>query len=161
MRGHRGARYTLYLDVQWNILKYRSNYFSTAIDKITFNIMSGSSDITLSLESSGSTALPRLYRSSQHFPRAMSGSELRGQSVGPLYWHLPHPVPAWSKWQSCRPAEMQVRAAVTRPVQLMATWSGQWGRAAGWWGRPLPACHSVLHWMTEQPIRKGTDFTGH
>ncbi len=34
-------------------------------------------------------------------------------------------------------------------------------RVAGWWGRPLPACHSVLHWMTQQPIRKGTDFKGH
>lgn len=114
-----------------------------------------SSDTVLALKSDGSTVLPRLYLCSQHFPRAMSGCELRGQSVGPLSWHLPDPVLAWSKWQCCRPAEMQVSAAVTPPVQLMATWSGQGGkRQDGGEGRCLHVTQRCAGWQNS-PLGKG------
>lgn len=112
-----------------------------------------SSDTVLAIKSDGSTVMPRLC--SQHCPRAMSGCKLRGQSVGPLSWHLPDPVLAWSKWQCCRPAEMQVRAAVTAPVQLMATWSVQGGkRQDGGEGRCLHVTQCCAGWQNS-PLGKG------
>lgn len=85
----------------------------------------------------------------------MSGCKLRGQSVEPLSWHLPGPVLAWSKWQCRRPGEMQVRAAVTPPVQLMATWSGQGeNRRDGGEGRCLHVTQCCARWQNS-PLGKG------
>ena len=85
----------------------------------------------------------------------MSGCKLRGQSVEPLSWHLPGPVLAWSKWQCRRPGEMQVRAAVTPPVQLMATWSGQGEkRRDGGEGRCLHVTQCCAGWQNS-PLGKG------
>lgn len=109
--------------------------FSKKKKKKSVNNISPSCDTVLALESNESTVLSRLHLS-QHFPRAMSG-----QSVGPLSWHLPDSAPVWSKWQSCRPAEMQVRAAVTR---LSNWWQLGQGRekSAGMVGNAA-ACKSL------------------
>lgn len=94
----------------------------------------------------------------------MSGWELKGQPAGPVSWHPPDTVLSWSKQQCCRAREMQARAAVTPPVQLMATWSGQ--REKYWDARKSP-CSGVSQfcgrWQnsslgkgaTSQAIRRG------